>query len=153
MRSSGTVGRTSEPVAAEAAPDRTCRREPVATGAIARQTVGVMARNDIRVGRARARAVVGRAMTRLFVLLCLLVLRLIAALPGRAEDGDRVRYQLGLHGKDTSPATGTHDAWGVSLGANLGRYWGLELSAGTFERFVDDQGRTVFEYGLLAVVP
>jgi opacity protein-like surface antigen len=83
----------------------------------------------------------------------MLALLAVAAGPAGAEDSDRVRYYLGLRGQDTNPATGTHDAWGISLGANLGRYWGLELSADTFERFIDYQGHAVGEYGILALVP
>ena len=71
----------------------------------------------------------------------------------RAEDSDRVRFYLGLRGQDTNPAAGVHDAWGLSLGANLGKYWGLELSADTFERHVESGGRTLGEYGVLALVP
>lgn len=71
----------------------------------------------------------------------------------RAEDSDKVRFYLGLRGQDTNPVAGVHDAWGLSLGANLGRYWGLELSADTFERRVKRGGRTLGEYSVLPLVP
>jgi opacity protein-like surface antigen len=82
-------------------------------------------------------------------------LLLVALLPAvaRAEDSDRVRFYLGLRGQDTNPAAGTHDAWGLSLGANLGRYWGLELSTDTYERRVKSEGTSVGEYGVVALVP
>jgi opacity protein-like surface antigen len=87
--------------------------------------------------------------------LAVAALALVAAsvLPAGAEDGDDVRYYLQLRGQDTNPWTKVHDHWGLSLGANLGRHWGLELSADTFEREVQSGGRTLGEYGVVAVVP
>lgn len=70
-----------------------------------------------------------------------------------AADSDRVRFYLQLRGQDTNPVTEVHDHWGFSLGANLGRYWGLELSGDAFERAVEFGGRTVGEYGVGAFVP
>ena len=88
---------------------------------------------------------------------------LVAALLGvaataHAQDTDRTRFYLGLRGQDTNPGAGVHDAWGVSLGANLGKYWGVELSADAFERRVkgnDTEGvrRDFAEYGVVALVP
>jgi opacity protein-like surface antigen len=82
-------------------------------------------------------------------------LALLGAIAGAcmAEDSDRVRYYLHLRGQDTNPLTGVHDHVGLSLGANLGRYWGLELSGDVFERQVTLGGRTFGEYGMGAVVP
>jgi len=81
-------------------------------------------------------------------LACCALAVVVTASVAWAEDSDRIRYYLQLRGQDTNPATGTHDAWGLSLGANLGRYWGLELSADAYEK------KNQFgEYGLLALVP
>lgn len=82
-----------------------------------------------------------------------MALVLIAAPACRAEDSDRLRSYLHVRGQDTNPLTGTHDAWGVSLGVNLNRYLGLEISADTFERFVEVGGQSIGEYGILALVP
>jgi opacity protein-like surface antigen len=82
-----------------------------------------------------------------------LALGAASAAPSWAEDSDRPRYYLHLRGQDTNPATGVHDHWGLSLGANLDRYWGLELSADTFERRVKSGGRTLGELGVVALVP
>jgi opacity protein-like surface antigen len=86
---------------------------------------------------------------------CLVLLALGALAPvlGWAEDSDRLRYYLQLRGQDTNPWTKVHDHWGLSLGANLGRYWGLELSVDTFEREVQKEGDTLGEYGVVALVP
>src|SRR5918995_6895575 len=81
-----------------------------------------------------------------------LVLGAATAVPGWAEDSDRIRY-LQLRGQDTNPWTGVHDHWGLSLGANLGRYWGLELSADTFERRIQRSGDTLAEFGVVALAP
>jgi opacity protein-like surface antigen len=82
-----------------------------------------------------------------------LVLGAATAAPGWAEDSDRIRYYLQLRGQDTNPWTGVHDHWGLSLGANLGRYWGLELSADTFERHIQRSGDTLAEFGVVALAP
>jgi opacity protein-like surface antigen len=70
-----------------------------------------------------------------------------------AADSDRVRYYLQIRGQDTNPWTGVHDHWGFSVGATLGRYWGLELSGDTFERGVEFSGQSVGEYAVGAFVP
>ncbi len=66
-----------------------------------------------------------------------------------AEDSDRLRFYLGLRGQDTNKLTGVHDLYGFSLGANLNRYFGVELSGDRFERFlkVSPYG-TIGEYAL-----
>jgi opacity protein-like surface antigen len=81
-----------------------------------------------------------------------LALVALPALECVAEDSDRLRYYLHLRGQDTNPLD-VHDHWGLSLGANLGRYWGVELSGDTYERFIRVGGRTVGEYGVGAIVP
>jgi opacity protein-like surface antigen len=83
----------------------------------------------------------------------LLGLVVIVAGIAHAQDSDRPRFYLGLRGQDTNPSAGVHDAWGLSLGANLGRYWGLELSADSYELRVKSGGRSVGEYGVVALVP
>ena len=70
-----------------------------------------------------------------------------------AQDTDIPRFYLHLRGADTNPITGVRDHWGLSLGANLGLFLGAELSADTFERHVDRGGRTLGEYGVVALVP
>ena len=92
-------------------------------------------------------------MPALALAVALLALVTASVLPAGAEDGDDVRYYLQLRGQDTNPWTKVHDHWGLSLGANLGRHWGVELSADTFERQVQSGGRTLGEYGVVAVVP
>jgi opacity protein-like surface antigen len=69
------------------------------------------------------------------------------------EDSDRVRFYLGLRGQDSNPGAGVHDAWGLSLGANLGKYWGVEMSADAYELRVKGGGARVGEYGVVALVP
>jgi opacity protein-like surface antigen len=76
----------------------------------------------------------------------------LVASSGHAQDSERPRFYLGVRGQDTNPM-GVHDTWGVSLGANLGKHWGLELSADFFEREVHSGGRTIGEYGVVALVP
>jgi opacity protein-like surface antigen len=70
-----------------------------------------------------------------------------------AQDSATPRYYLHLRGQDTNPITEIHDHWGFSLGANLGRWWGPELSIDTFERRVKRSGDTLGEYGVVALVP
>jgi opacity protein-like surface antigen len=81
------------------------------------------------------------------------VLGVATAAPGWAADSERVRYYLQLRGEDSNPWTGVHDHWGLSLGANLNRYWGVELSADTFERRIKSGGDTLGEYGVVAFGP
>src|SRR5262245_33366807 len=71
-----------------------------------------------------------------------------------AEDSDQTHFYLGLRGQDTSPWTDVHDLFGFSLGANLNRYFGVELSGDRFERFpqIPPYG-TIGEYGVFALVP
>src|SRR4249919_1131287 len=78
----------------------------------------------------------------------------VSALPGCAEDSDRFRPYLGLKFFDTNPATGVHDLYGFSLGANVNRYFGFELSADTYQVFPDiSPYGTIGEYGVLALIP
>ena len=72
----------------------------------------------------------------------------------RAEDSDRFRPYVGLRFFDTNPATGVHDLFGFSLGANLNRYFGVELSGDRYEVFPDiSPYGTIGEYGVFALIP
>ena len=76
------------------------------------------------------------------------------AMLGRCDPRHAMRPSAaGLRGQDTNPAARVHDAWGLSLGANLGRYWGLELSADAYELRVKSGSSSVGEYGVIALVP
>jgi opacity protein-like surface antigen len=93
------------------------------------------------------------AMRTLVLVGTALALVAMTAAPCVAADSDRVRFYLQVRGQDTNPVTEVHDHWGVSLGANLGRYWGLELSGDTFERVVEPHGQSLGEYAVGAFVP
>jgi opacity protein-like surface antigen len=82
-----------------------------------------------------------------------LVLSATCAVGARAQDTEIPRFYLHLRGADTNPVTEVRDHWGLSLGANLGRFVGAELSVDTFERHVDKGGNTLGEYGVVALVP
>ena len=82
-----------------------------------------------------------------------LALVILSAAPASAQDSERPRYYLHLRGQDTNPITEVHDHWGLSLGANLGRWWGAELSMDTFERHIDRHGHTIGEYGVVGLIP
>jgi opacity protein-like surface antigen len=74
--------------------------------------------------------------------------------PARAEDSDRFRPYIGLKFFDTNPATGVHDLFGFSLGANVNRYFGAELSGDRYEVFPDIAPYgTIGEYGVFALIP
>lgn len=63
----------------------------------------------------------------------------LAALTGPvgAEDADRFRPYLRFHSGDIEPLWGVDDHWSFSLGANLNRSWGAELTLDYFERDQD----------------
>jgi opacity protein-like surface antigen len=74
--------------------------------------------------------------------------------PARAQDGDRFRPYLGLKFFDTNPATGVHDLYGFSVGANFNRYFSLELSGDHYEVFPDISPYGIIgEYGVFALIP
>jgi opacity protein-like surface antigen len=83
-----------------------------------------------------------------------IVIVVTSALACWAEDSDRIRVYLGLRGQDTNRWTHVHDLFGFSLGINLNRYVGIELSGDRFERFpqVPPFG-SIGEYGVFALVP
>jgi opacity protein-like surface antigen len=71
-----------------------------------------------------------------------------------AEDSDTLRGYLHLKFRDTDNRTGVHDYYGFGLGANLNRYFGLELSGDRFEIFPKVRGiGTIGEYGVFALMP
>lgn len=106
--------------------------------------------HDLGGGHATAEAGYMKALPSLCGVLAVLM---TSAGTCRAQDSARPRYYLHLRGQDTNPITEVHDHWGLSLGANLGRLWGAELSVDTLERHVQKQGNTLGEYGVVALVP
>jgi opacity protein-like surface antigen len=71
-----------------------------------------------------------------------------------AQDSDaRARYYLSLRGHGSNPFTDAHDLLGMSVGANLNRYWGFELSAEGFERRLRLGQRSLGEYAIFAFLP
>ena len=94
-------------------------------------------------------------MKRIARIVPLLVAALLAtASLVRAEDSDILRYYLHLKFRDTDNRTGVHDYYGFSLGANLNKYFGVELSADRFEIFPEiREVGTIGEYGVFALMP
>ena len=77
-----------------------------------------------------------------------------AAAAVEARDGDEPRGYLAIRGFGSNPATGAHDYWGASLGANYNRFIGGELAVDIFERRLkSDVLDSVGEYGVIALVP
>ncbi len=86
-------------------------------------------------------------------LCAVLVLSLGASLAG-AEDSDRLRYYLDLRFGESNPLTRTHDVGGVSLGANLSRYLGAELSMDYYELNLELPGQPkIGELSVFAIAP
>lgn len=78
----------------------------------------------------------------------------LAALPVTAHDGDEPRAYLGVRGFGSNPGTHVRDYWGLSVGGNVNRYLGGELSGDLFERRLKVQGfGSVGEYAVTAIVP
>jgi opacity protein-like surface antigen len=78
----------------------------------------------------------------------------LAATPASAEDSDQLRGYLHLKFRDTDNLTGVHDYFGFGIGANLNRYFGVELSGDRFEIFPKISGLgTIGEYGVFALMP
>ncbi len=92
---------------------------------------------------------------RILIILCLA--GALVAVPGAvswAQDSDRPRAYLGLKFFDTNPATGVHDLFGFSLGANVNKYFGAELSFQEYEVFPDiSPYGTIGEYGVFTIIP
>ena len=93
-------------------------------------------------------------MRSLMVVSCVIAIVFAAALAAEAEDRDQVRGYLHLKFRDTNDLTGVHDYYGFSLGANINRHVGLELSGDRFEIFAKVPGSgTIGEYGVFALLP
>lgn len=85
-----------------------------------------------------------------------LALGLLAAGGGAAwaEDSERTRYYLLLKTLDTNPGTGVHDSHGLSLGVNVNRYLGFELSGDFWELRPDIPGYgEIGEMGVFSLIP
>src|SRR5687768_16540979 len=82
-----------------------------------------------------------------------LVLVALSASMAWAQDSDRPRYYLSLRGHGSNPFTGVHDLFGASVGVNLNRYWGVELSGEGFERRLRLNSSALGEYSVAPIVP
>jgi opacity protein-like surface antigen len=92
---------------------------------------------------------------RILIALCVAGGLVAAAVPASfAQDSDRPRGYFGLKFFDTNPATGVHDLFGFSLGVNVNRYFGAELSFQEYEVFPDiSPYGTIAEYGVFTIIP
>jgi opacity protein-like surface antigen len=84
---------------------------------------------------------------------CALLVVVLSATAGWAQDSDQFRYYLNIRGHGSSPFTDVHDLFGASVGANFNRHWGAELAVDGFERRIRVNDRVVGEYTLLPIVP
>lgn len=82
-----------------------------------------------------------------------LVIVALSATIAWAQDSDRPRYYLSLRGHGSNPFTGVHDLFGASVGVNLNRYWGVELSGEGFERRLRLDSSALGEYSVAPIVP
>src|SRR5262249_29090853 len=99
-------------------------------------------------GRQGRRAVI-RARRWAWPFVAILACVYVAA-PAYGEDSDQVRYYLDFrYGYPGSGLSTAHDAAGVSVGANLNRYLGIELSLDTYDVKVED----VSELEVLGFIP
>lgn len=75
--------------------------------------------------------------------------------PAIARDGDEPRGYIGIRAFGSNPGTGVRDYYGASVGANINRFLGAELSGDFFERRIDvgDEFSSVGELGITAIVP
>ena len=58
--------------------------------------------------------------------------------PARAEDKDGYRPYFQFRSGEFNTAWDVHDYWGLSIGANLDRHWGVELAGDVYERYLDE---------------
>jgi opacity protein-like surface antigen len=84
---------------------------------------------------------------------CALLVVMLSATAGWAQDSDQLRYYLGIRGHGSSPFTDVHDLFGGSLGANFNRHWGAELAIDGFERRIRVNNRVLGEYAIMPIVP
>ena len=82
-----------------------------------------------------------------------LVIVALSASIAWAQDSDRPRYYLSLRGHGSNPFSGVHDLFGASVGVNLNRYWGVELSGEGFERRLRLDSSALGEYSVFPLVP
>jgi opacity protein-like surface antigen len=104
----------------------------------------------MRAREAGQQAAVPRRRVRLWHALLIVAL---SASTGWAQDSDRTRYYLNLRGHGSNPFSEAHDLFGASVGVNLNRYWGVELSAEGFERRLRLNGSALGEYAVVPLVP
>jgi opacity protein-like surface antigen len=84
---------------------------------------------------------------------CVLLVVVLSATAGWAQDSDQLRYYLHIRGHGSSPFTDVHDLFGASVGANFNRYWGAELAVDGFERRIRFNDRVLGEYAIMPIVP
>jgi len=71
-----------------------------------------------------------------------------------AADDEPPRPCLHLELRDTNDLTGAHDLYGIGVGTNLGRDFGIALSDDRFALFPRTQGiGTVGEYAIYNITP
>ena len=95
-------------------------------------------------------------MTKINRLVCVSLLSHLLFVPTRlqGEDSEERRWYFGFRAADTNPAAKVHDLWGISLGVNLNRYFGVELADDIFAKTLDDaRGQPVGEFGVGTVLP
>jgi opacity protein-like surface antigen len=79
---------------------------------------------------------------------------LALAAPAIAEDADRFRPYIRFHSGDIEPRWGVDDHWAFGVGANLNRYFGVELALDAFEREYERSGiGTIGEVGVGSLMP
>lgn len=88
--------------------------------------------------------------------LCLL--GCLTLLPARltAEDSDELRWYMIIRRGEFNHSWGVEDSWGLGLGLNFNRYWGMELSLDTWEHklsFDELGGDTLGELATSSFIP
>lgn len=72
----------------------------------------------------------------------------------QAQDSDAFRPYLGFRYGEFDARWNVHDLWGFSLGANLDRHWGVELTSDIYQEFLDAGGpRKVGEESVITLMP
>jgi opacity protein-like surface antigen len=78
---------------------------------------------------------------------------LVAASPSRGEDSDRVRAYIDMRFGESNPLTKAHDVGGISIGANVNRYLGFDVSLDAYDLFLDSGMEKVGEVEVLGLTP
>ena len=65
---------------------------------------------------------------------------LATAPPVRGQDSDQRRYYLSVRYGESNPAVAAHDVGGISVGANLNRYVGVELAMDAYQLNFEPSG-------------